>query len=312
MAGELVGTDLKELIRDQKDIYASGMRKKINDDLNHRPILIVDNPDLNKVLIMSLKSAPVMEMNKTVKSEKFFPSNRRIVPFNPYQYYIVIGEESDLDYPISNAGPNNGVLPMALIEHEVFNPIAKTGVCVPGDQITEVMRTALSSKVHDAHPSGSRPRALQTILITNPPPAERLSKENYPEVKIYVLERTTPYGDDLTVNALTGTKKNPAYYASDLTLWDGYQKSLKHLLREGKAKGSSRKKMVTIDDKITAAISAFLAGQRVNYIGHSIIDVVTVPFERPDGNKNYARYDPEYIKPLFDQAEKLRATMSKL
>lgn len=312
MASEFVGSDLKDLIRDQKEIYASGMRKKINEDLNHRPILIVDNPDLNKVLVMSLKSAPGMEMNKTAQSENFFPSNRRIVPFNPYQYYIIIGEESDLDYPISNTGPNYGVLPMAIIEHEVFNPIAKTGVCVPGDQITEIMRNALSSKVHDAFPSGSRPRALQTILITNPTSAERLSKENYPDIKIYVLERTVPYGDDLTVKALTGTKKNPAYYASDLTLWDYYQESLKHLLREEKAKCSPRKNRVTIDDMITAAISAFLAGQHVNYIGHHIIDAVTVPFGRPDGNKNYARYDPEYIKPLFDQAEKLRATMSKL
>lgn len=310
MVSELIGTDLKELIREQKEIYANGMRKKIADDFNQRPILVVDDPTLNKVLMMSLKLSP--DLAKTEKSENaMFTSNYRIMPFNPQQYYILIGEKYDLNYPLSTHSPDHGSLPMAAIEHEAVRHIVKTkGACSPGNQLAEVMSHYLSDPVVDAYPSGSRPRAIQAVLVSNPAAAYRLPKERYPDTKIYIMERTR-FGDSLVISAMTGTVKDPAHYASDITLWEDYQESLQLIHKENHVKGSQRRKknILTLDDKMTAGIAALMA--HVNNVSYSLIDAVTVPFELPEGNKSHARYDFEYIKPLFARAEKLRSTMTK-
>lgn len=307
---EFIGTDLKELIRDQKEIYGSNMRRRIMDDLNRHPILVIDNSELHTVLMMSLKSSP--DMTKTEKSEEsLFTSNKRIQLFNSQQYYILVGEKADLNYPLSMIGPHSGALPMAAIEHYAAQHVVDTkGLCSPGDRLAEEMSRTLSSPVYDAYPSGSRPRAIQAVLVSNSRASDRLSKEEYPDTKIYLLNRDH-FGDNLIVEGVKGGVKDPAHYASDKSLWEDYQESLKLILKEKKVKGSQQRKkeVLTLDDKMTAGIASLMA--RVNTVSYSLIDAVTVPFEPPQGNKSYARYDPEYIKPLFARAEKLRSTMIK-
>jgi len=198
MADDMMfGTDLGKLIRESSEIYAEVMRKKIDDDLDSRPILAVDDPSTGKVLVISLKAYPDKGRSKGYSGSKLM-ANHRLIPFDDQQYFVIIGEEEDLMYP-----NHAGVLPMSEVYDHVFrHKVKHRGLCPAADELAQVMSVCLSSKIPDAYPHGTRPRSVETLLISNPRKKNRLPKEESPETKIYALERSAD-GNSLVVRGIS-------------------------------------------------------------------------------------------------------------
>ena len=301
MTDEFSAKELRSLIKEGPKIYREVMRSHIDNYFEAHPSLIVDDADSGKVIAVSVKGSPVRESS----SEPGLITNKSVCikPFSTnQQYYVLIGDDSDFNSSLANK-----IHPMAMVQEFITRyQLNSNGIPPPGRALADVVRQCLDDKISDAYPSGNRPRNVEVILISNPSPDNQLPREDYTP-KIYLLQHAQER-DNVIIQAMQTTRNNPAHFCHREAIWQDYLDYAREL-KTGTGK-SRRVKRFTQEDKdlklkITAAIAAVMTYSRVKTEGPSIVDVVTVPFEPPVGNKNRARYDVEFVAPLYERALQL-------
>lgn len=289
--------ELKDLIKHQPQVYRDVMHSHIDNYLETHPFLIVDDAESGKVIAVSVKGSPAREQS----DEPTVNKNVCIRPFPPgkkigEQYYLLIGDDSDFNVPLSK----NGLFPQAVImEYITRYQLDHNGISPPGTRLADVIRENLNDKLSDAYPSGKRPKNVEAVLISNPLPENMLSGEDY-SARIHILQHEED-GDNVI---MAQPLRNPAHFSSRGVIWDNYTDNLKALTGSS-PKRRGRTKPMGLETKLTAAIAALITDQHIQAAGPSIIDALTVPFIPPAGNKSRARYDLEYIAPLYERALKL-------
>lgn len=287
--------ELKKSMKEQPEVYADIARKKVDDDLDSKPIVILDDPNTGKTLIASLKDhADKGRMRSYSKSS--LVSNPRIEMFSPHQYFVIVGDHADALFPVFS-GDRLEASPMWTIEHAVYwHMLQHRGRVPSGKRLADMMAKYFSNKIPDTYMGGLRPRGIEAVLVSNPSEDRILPKDKGEDTRIYAMERSSN-GDTLVVRGIGG---KGAFYASSQSIWSVYEDALKKI---GKGK---RKKRLNLDDRMVAATKAVLSSNMVLQQHHSMVDIVTVPFEPPKGNKSKARYDPDFVEKIYDRAMALR------
>lgn len=299
--------DLREYQEREQSTVTEIARNFIREEHTARPIIAIDDQDSGRVLLVSIKAA--LETN-TSHSPALYLGNPRFEVIAPDQaYFAITGDKRDVDeFPILT-GEHSGQLPIDATKRKVYaHAHDSPNRVIPGYELARFMAECLSSpiKYNTGESDSLRPRRIEALLVSNPPRKSRLPIESHPEIKIYELVLNTT-GTQLEVKGIIPGKSHPAYFTSRPEIWDVYKDNLKHL--KGKRKRS-------LDDKITAAIAAVLFSASTNRLSleqtdtgstivvpASLIDVVTVPFIPPTGNKSKVRYDPKVIEPFLNRAK---------
>lgn len=301
------GKELREYQEREQPTFTEIARNFIREDHTARPIITIDDQDSGRVLLVSIKAE--LETN-TSHSPALYLGNPRFEVIAPDQaYFAITGDRRDAEeFPIL-VGEHSGELPIETTKRKVYaHAHDSPNRVIPGYELARFMAKCLSSPIRytTGESDSLRPRRIEALLVSNPLKENRLPIESHPKIKIYELALNTT-GTQLEVKGMIPGISHPAYFASRPEIWDVYKDNLNHL--KGKRKGN-------LDDKITAAIAAVLFSASTNrlnleqtdphetiVIPASLIDVVTVPFVPPPGNKSRVRYDPELIKPLLNRAK---------
>jgi len=288
--------ELQETLEGTLNLYEKAINKRVRGDFEIRPILAIDDTESRRVIAVTLKSAPGGR-RKASMGDSTIRGNPRIRPFDNQQYYVIVGEESDLLFPLSVHGFDDA-LPIPTIKEFVFqHKIMYGGKSPPGLALAQIMSTCLSDKIH-VEEFRLRPRGVEAILFTNPYSNNRLPKEKDSEIGIYVLKWSADK-DCLVIEQKEQKGKTPAHYSSKEVVWKSYKSLTK------KFKEQTGKEQLTLREKLIVGVASFVATSSVKIYDHSVFDITTIPFEPPPGNANNARYDHKYIQSLHKAALKL-------
>ena len=274
-------------------IQAAVLHRKVDASLSSRPLLAFADPDSGKVIAVAVKARQLRERKEESSSSvKFY--RPRIQPFDHQQYYLLIGDEEDLDY--EEEGVETHLFSSAY--HHVFSYKQDyRGASPPGKELAALIGNCLDKRIKE-NDGQRRPRNIEALLLSNSESQNRFSDEKDPQIKIYHLERTLE-ANTIVVKGITSASGSPAYFSSSKKVWKGFCRHLDQIRKHRPEKKDD------LDNKIAAAIAA-LASASDKGITAEEVDAVTVPFTPPPGNKSYARYDIEYLQPLYELAVKAR------
>ncbi|MFC1752754.1 hypothetical protein ACFL96_05095 [Thermoproteota archaeon] len=276
-------------------VQAQDMMYTLQYDLGTRPFLVVDDPEAGKVLGIALK-APQPDQSPV----SYFAGNVRIRPLNNQQYYIIYGDESDFRSPLIGSDEEFRSSPESELKYFAFSKRTQTKKLPQGMEMAKIARRCLEDKVGGSLIGEARPRYCELVLITNPyeeniPPADE-SRDTH----IYMVSHGGTL-DQVTLDCRQSIEYEdniiPAYSVSDNGLWDLYSKK------------TGEHDTKSMEDKLvcgTAALLEYMAivGQdkEAFNINPTLIDMVTIPFEPPEGNSSNARYDPSFVVQIYERA----------
>ncbi|GEM_PF-5359154 len=288
----------RELIDRQRE-YAEVARKTVDDDGERRPLIVMDNPCEGKVLIATLRHIPDAAKGRTYSSRQIIDP-QRIEPLNDHQYVVFLGDKNDLIPPLHCTEWKN-LSALEAIKYYAAHTQEKDGGKPPkASRLASVIGGFLSDPIDTGYrmTESVRPRSLEAVLVSNPSDGKRIANDSSSKTRIYVIEQSidvTP----LTVVAVETKPQEPGYFCTSEGISEEFKSILKGLV--GKKKNS------TIEQMIVAAIAAIANSPSVSRMGHpSEFDITTVPFERPDRNESYDRFDAKFLAPLYERAMKLR------
>ncbi|MBS3116755.1 hypothetical protein J4421_04125 [Candidatus Woesearchaeota archaeon] len=293
------GQDAWDYINNQRRVFSEVTRKLTEEDNAKAPLLVIDDCSTGKVVVVTLRPIPDTVKGRVYSSQRTILAPDKIEPLNEFQYFVLFGDRSDTLYPLHST-EWQGFQPLdAIRTYASRHPERNKNILPPGERLAQVFADCLGDPVatESFHINSLRPRALEAVLISNPPLEKRFPKDRYSSTRIYVIEQSTDV-TPLTIVGIQSTAQESGYFCTSQQVWDAFVDHRKSL--------QGKKRPLTIEENIIAAIAAIANAPGVTRIGHpSEFDITTVPFEKPKDNKLYDRFDPEFLAPLYERAMKL-------
>lgn len=318
MSGSLPNVeDIKKFPR----IYGDILHSKISDDLRDRPILAIDDPRIGVTIVASKQYQQGSGREEGTSSVTPLTQCSRITYLHEGIYLVIMGDPSEFAYPI--ACEDTVISPRVALEEFIFHHIMRyNGELPPSDDIAEIVRDCIEKKVDEGFAGMLRPRYCEALLIVNPAAKSRSIREDSVRAAMYRVahDRT---GDHVVTNKMLPLDNGVCYFASQAQMWEDYKAKLALLRRKKnasvpkkghKSKGASAEMKLPrplenlnplLCEHLIATVAALSLHEQDKEFNPAGIDLVTVPFVPPRGQKARDRYCLECLRPLYEIAKAL-------
>ncbi|MBI4738081.1 hypothetical protein HY772_00685 [Candidatus Woesearchaeota archaeon] len=313
LGGLATADDIKKLPK----IYSDIMHSKISEDLRERPVLAFYDPRAGVAIVASKQYEPVSGREEGGSNPALAASRSRIAYLKNSIYFVIIGDSAEFEYPCSR--DDQLTTPRVVLEELVFHHEMRYRGELPANvDIARTLRDCIDQKIDQGLTGVFRPRYCEALLVVNAPPGSRSVRDYNKDARasLYriVHDRT---GDNVVVNEMMPGECGISYYASQVQLWGDYKAKLSMLRRRqqySRRKGSAADTRmprlleefdVHLLERLVATVAALTAHEEEGKFNPASIDLVTVPFVPPKGQKARDRYGPEYLLSLYEEAKKL-------
>ncbi|MBI5397912.1 hypothetical protein HZB03_00480 [Candidatus Woesearchaeota archaeon] len=314
----LEGLQMADELKKLPKIYGEIMHSKISEDLRERPVLALYDPRVGVAIVASRQYEQSSGRDEGGSNPALAAYSSRISYLKNSIYFVIMGDSAEFEYPCIR--DDQSTTPRVALEELVFHhEMRYRGELPASADIARTLRDGIEQKIDQGITGTFRPRYCEALLVVNAPLKSRSVRDCDKGLRaaLYRIahDRT---GDNVVVNEMRPGESGVSYYASQAQLWDDYKAKLATLRRRNQA--SRRKGSATADarmprmlenldvrlqERLVAAVAAITMHEEEEKFNPASIDLVTVPFVLPKGQKARDRYGVEYLVPLYEAAKML-------